>query len=230
MLIATTLRALRARLPRYPSGLEAVETLAQLAVEAGLDDAERGRIVAALVREHQEKGGELPQTTLAVAFEPALVRIRWKLKRTSLPDLDQDVLVAFLRAIQLGSAVKADAYAPPAIVKYVARTVSRRDKRTRRDELELEPFEDRSYNREKYDSAERWAIARVEALLAPFEPRLREALFHTLGYEESLKDHVAECIPGLDEKERNRVYEQLRRARTEAIEMLQEQVAQPAKK
>ena len=240
MPLINTLTQLKKTLPRYAFELPRIRQrnpvlaklestngiLVALDPASGLGDAERGRIVAALVHDHQTHGGQLAQHLLAVAFEKTLLGIRTRLRQTKNEDLDQRVLLAFFEVLKRPAIVKAGDFAPVAIAKETKKAIFGRVRNERKKEKEI-PM--RSFDDEKYvagDIVERpnesrdANLDRIRQFLESAPDELRDLVIQTVAENESLKEYVDRALPGVDEKQRRLAYERLRSERYAAMERL----------
>ena len=198
------------------------QLLAALESKSDVDDETREAVVAALLREHQERRGELWQRLLALAFEPALHEVRQRLPKKKSDDVDQSVLLAFFGAIASSAMIKTQK-PRPAIVAELRRRVFRPERRSKRAvDRDADEFEDGAYDADKEGAAEARARDRASAALRNLDPEMREVLLDTTGADKSLREYVRERHPTLDEKSQGAVYDRLKLSRQRALEIARE--------
>jgi hypothetical protein len=135
------MQARRAELARF-ANLEAL--LEAVDPDSALSNAERGRVLAALVAEHQTHGGELAQSVLVVALERSLTATRARLRHMRDEELDQVVLHAFLEALALAGMRSAGSYVAVSLALETKRIVKRMMRPAREAPRAL-PYEEKEH-------------------------------------------------------------------------------------
>jgi hypothetical protein len=243
MTISKTIQTMRAKLPRLGASFaaarerhNALEPYAKattlgdaLADKATLASKERSAVISALVAEHQKHGGELAQSLLVIAFEPALGAIRARLHKPLDEDLDQSVLLSFLEAIRSAAIARAGDFAAPALVLETKRVLAKnlhgpRVSPKRFDDIHAllaNELDDRDEFVGREETVDRDAETTADRLLREIgSDRMRDVLLATVAGDESLRDYVERCLPGVAAEQRNEEYERLRRQRQAAIARL----------
>ena len=184
----------RSRQPALAPYDEAPAVLAALDPGSGMGSADRAAIVGALLCEHRREAHPLWQSMLLAAFEPMLRRLRHAAGPKGDPDLDQEVVYAFLQA--LGSVSTDSGYAPRAL-RWATRGVV------------FDPFAD----------GEAAAAERLARLFAGagIGGELAEMLLATIGGDEPLKDYADRRAASQDDRRRAAAYDRLVRDRLRAV-------------
>jgi len=227
-LFARVLEGARSRHAALAPFTDTPAILEALKAGSSLTHKERGAIVHAIIEEHRAHGGDYWQSLLCIAFEPALHKARrvassTKKKARSSEDemLDQEVLLAFTKAMRLDSVADSGDYAPVALVN----ATNRFFERTQRDERRRVRTKEIDYNKIQDDTLadcqgtnDPEAAAKVEKLLGSTDSEmLRDVLMSTVAGDESLADYIKRRMPDLSEAERADVYQRLRRQRYNAL-------------
>ena len=205
----------RSRQPALAPYDEAPAVLAALDPGSGMGSADRAAIVGALLCEHRREAHPLWQSMLLAAFEPMLRRLRHAAGPKGDPDLDQEVVYAFLQA--LGSVSTDSGYAPRAL-RWATRGVVLDPHRAARRGGRPRPFHDEEYV-EPFADGEAAAAERLARLFAGagIGGELAEMLLATIGGDEPLKDYADRRAASQDDRRRAAAYDRLVRDRLRAV-------------
>jgi hypothetical protein len=211
--------------------------LAAMEVDAVTSWAERESLTRVLIAEYQKTGSPFWAAVLIVAFCPMLHRLRGRIRGDDLDsdDLDQMVIVEFLRSVAAFSSVKTPEFVALRLRQKTQRKVFQamgreRAQRHLTDRLRLlaqegegnECCEDLLFSEEE---SPRRALVRVfDSHWPQIPPTTRLVIFATVIHKESLRRYV-ERITDVSEA-RERVYRRLQRRRTRVFEQLRKSLEQ----
>jgi hypothetical protein len=176
------------------------------------DEGPRGDLAAAILEEHrQHPACALWQSLLLVGFAPMLQRVRDRVGKRPDPDLDQNVLLAFLEALRSPAV---DRLRPAASLRAATEEALKATRRGTLRKADTDAFNEKVHGVPESLPEEAEDVRRA---LEGLDKKGLDLLLRTLLGGESLEEYVDRVHGALAEDQRSALYERLKRARTRLV-------------
>jgi len=195
-----------------------------LDASSSLSVGARRALVAALVEESQKGVSTIWSSLLVIAFAPMMHRLRQRTGPRIDPDLDSEILVAFLGAVR---SVRPGPYTALNLRWATEKDVLRGRRASRRLGT-LAPFDEDIHSSPVFHETEsgRTFAEVLRVLEAEGSAEILDVLIATRGRDESLSAYVARTCP--NPRERKSRYERLWRARLSLEREIKKRVSRAA--